>query len=188
MRKIVLGMAMSLDGYFEGPGHDISWHQVDDELHQYMNDDLRTRSAFLHGRVTYELMASVWPTADQDPDADAPMAEFAGIWRDMPKYVYSRTLDHAEWNTTVVRDVVPAEVEALKDGPGGDLAIGGADLAAAFMAHDLIDAYDIYLNPVVLGGGRRLFPDSDTLTRLRLSRSRQFGNGVVHLRYDRAQS
>ncbi|MEE4546533.1 dihydrofolate reductase family protein [Streptomyces sp. V4-01] len=188
MRKIVLGMSMSLDGYFEGPDHDISWHQVDDELHQFLNDDLRTRSAFLHGRVTYDLMADVWPTADADPDADGPTAEFAGIWRDMPKYVYSRTLRHARWNTTVVRDVVPAEVEALKDGPGGDLSIGGADLAAAFAAHDLIDAYDIYVHPVLVGRGRRLFADRDALTRLRLVHTRQFGNGVVLLRYGRATS
>ncbi len=101
---------MSLDGFFEGPNRDIGWHMVDDELHTHFNEELSTMSAFLDGRVTHELMAGYWPTADQDPSASAPTAEFARIWRDMPKIVYSTTLDHADWNTTIVREVVPEEV------------------------------------------------------------------------------
>ena len=88
--------------------------------------------AFLSGRVTHELMAGFWPTADADPASTGPMAEFAGIWRDMPKIVFSRTLEQADWNTTVMREVVPEEIRQLKAQPGGDLALGGADLAAAF--------------------------------------------------------
>lgn len=82
MRKIVLMMSVSLDGYIEGPDHDISWHRVDDELHQHFNDIAREMGAFLDGRVTHELMADFWPTADQDPEASAPVAEFAAIWRE----------------------------------------------------------------------------------------------------------
>ena len=82
--------------------------------------------AFLSGRVTYELMAGFWPTADSDPSSTGPVADFARIWRDMTKIVYSRTLKRADWNTTVVREVVPADVRALKDQPGGDLTLGGA--------------------------------------------------------------
>ncbi|CAM5688921.1 hypothetical protein SAURM35S_00876 [Streptomyces aurantiogriseus] len=107
MRKIVLMMSMSLDGYIEGPDRDISWHRVDDELHQHFNDTAREMGGFLDGRVTHELMAGFWPTADQDPEAPAPVAEFAAIWREKPKIVYSRTLQHADWNTTIVREVVP---------------------------------------------------------------------------------
>lgn len=88
MRKIILMMQVSLDGYFEGPDRDISWHMVDDELHRYFNDELRNMGGFLDGRVTHDLMAGFWPTADADPSSPAPMAEFAGIWRDMPKIVY----------------------------------------------------------------------------------------------------
>lgn len=188
MRKIVLMMSVSLDGYIEGPDRDIDWHQVDDELHQHFNDTLRQMGGFLEGRVTYELMAVYWPTADADPDAPAPVAEFAGIWRDMPKIVYSRTLREAEaeWNTTVVRDVVPEEVLALKAQPGGDLGLGGADLAAAFLRHDLVDEFKVYVHPVLLGRGKPLFPVSDTRIPLRLTESRTFGNGVVLLRYERA--
>lgn len=185
MRKIVLAMSVSLDGFMEGPHREIDWHLVDDELHRYFNDRLRGMGAFLSGRVTYELMAEFWPTADEDPAAPEPVRDFARIWREMPKIVYSRTLEGAEWNATVVRDVVPAEVEALKAGPGGDLAVGGADLAAAFAAHDLIDEYVIYVHPVLLGSGKRLFPQAADRSALRLLESRTFGNGVVLLRYAR---
>jgi dihydrofolate reductase len=197
MRKIILMMSVSLDGYIEGPDHDISWHVVDEELHQHFNDVLRPMGAFLTGRVTHELMASFWPTADADPQASAPVAEYAGIWRDKPKYVYSRTLDEgtAEWNTTVVGDVVPDEVRALKEQPGGDLALGGADLTAAFLRHDLVDEFRIYVHPVLIGGGTPLFQRPGTSTHagsrphalapLRLTESRTFGNGVVLLHHER---
>src|SRR5215831_8383325 len=113
MPKIIWMMSVSLDGYMEGPDHDLGWQTVDEELHQHFNDELRTAGAFLEGRVTYELMEAFWPTADADPDSPPAIAEFAGIWRDKRKYVFSHTLERAEWNTTVVRDVVPAENRAL---------------------------------------------------------------------------
>jgi dihydrofolate reductase len=185
MRKIVLTSSMSLDGYMEGPDHDISWHRVDDELHQHFNDILRDTGAFLQGRVTYELMADFWPTADQDPDASATVAEFAAIWREKPKIVYSRTLERADWNTTVVRDVVPAEVRALKEQPGGDLALGGAHLSAVFLRHALVDEFRTYVHPVLLGAGTPLFSPGSAPAGLRLVESRTFGNGVVLLRYQR---
>lgn len=183
LRKIILFMGVSVDGYIEGPNREIDWHQVDDELHRHMNDQLRTMGAFLEGRVVYELMEEFWPTADQDPDAPAPMVDFAGIWREMPKVVYSRTLERVGPNATLVRDVVPEEVRALKAQPGGDLSLGGADLGAAFMRHGLIDEFRIYVHPVAIGRGKPLFESSDTMTKLRLAETRAFGNGVVLLRY-----
>jgi dihydrofolate reductase len=113
------------------------------------------------------------------------MVEFARIWRDMPKIVYSRTLEQADWNTTIVREVVPEEVSESKNRVGGDLALGGADLAAAFMRHDLIDEYRLYVHPVVVGQGKPLFPPSDARIDLRLAQTRSFSNGVVLLRYER---
>ncbi|MDZ5442104.1 dihydrofolate reductase family protein [Micromonospora sp. 4G57] len=95
MRRIIVWMSVSLDGIIEGPNRELDWHRVDEELHQHVNDELRTKGAFLHGRRTYELMAGFWPTADQDPAASATTREFAGIWREMPKVVYSRTLARA---------------------------------------------------------------------------------------------
>ncbi|MBK3589935.1 dihydrofolate reductase family protein, partial [Streptomyces sp. MBT57] len=105
MNKIVSSISVSLDGFFEGPDRDIEWHSVDDEVHQHFNDVLRTAGAFVEGRVTYQLMEEFWPTADQDPDSAGPMAEFAGIWREMPKYVYSRTLESVGPGATLLREV-----------------------------------------------------------------------------------
>ena len=96
MRKIILWMSVSVDGFIEGPGRDIDWHLVDDELHRHFNAELSAMGGFLNGRVTYELMAHFWPTADADPASTAPMREFARIWREMPKIVYSRTLERAD--------------------------------------------------------------------------------------------
>jgi dihydrofolate reductase len=176
-------MSVSLDGYIEGPNREIDWHLVDDELHRHFNDELKGMGAFVSGRVTYELMAQFWPTADKDPSSTAPMVEFAGIWRDMPKIVYSKTLQRADWNTTIVREVVPEEVAQLKAQPGGHLAIGGADLAATFMRHGLIDEFRIYVHPVLIGTGKPLFPRSGPRVNLQLLDSRAFGNGVLQLRY-----
>lgn len=183
MRKIVVHLSVSLDGFFEGPDGDINWHLVDDELHTHVNEHLATMSAFLSGRVTHELMAEFWPTADQDPEISAPMREFAGIWRDMPKIVFSRTLERADWNTTVRHEVDPDEIRALKEQPGGDMTLGGPDLAETFRRMDLIDEYRLYVMPVLLGRGRRLFGPADAPTNLELVESRAFGNGVVLVRH-----
>jgi dihydrofolate reductase len=192
MRKIVLMTSVSLDGYFEGPDRDISWHRVDDELHQHFNDLVRQMGGLLCGRVSYEMMADYWPTADADPDLPATMAEFAGIWRDIPKYVYSRKLDRADWNATVLREVVPEEIRALKEQSGGDLGLGGGDLAATFLRYGLVDEFRIYVHPVLVGRGRQPFLKAEAeaeagagaVTALRLVETRTFGNGVVLLRYE----
>jgi dihydrofolate reductase len=166
MRKIILALQVSLDGFFEGPNGEIDWHMVDEELHSHFNEQLASMGAFLDGRVTYELMADFWPTADQDPSSTPAMVEFAKIWRD-----------------TVVRDVVADDVLELKAQPGGDLALGGADLADTFRRLGLIDEYWIYVHPVLIGRGNPLFKSADDRTALTLAGTRAFGNGVVLLRY-----
>ena len=179
MGKIIVSAGVSADGFYEGPDRDISWHRVDDELHRHMNAKLATMSAFLMGRVNYELMESVWPTADENPEFDESMQEFAPIWRDIPKVVYSRTLEQVGANATLVREVVPDEVREIA--ARGDAVVGGADLATSFQRLGLIDEYQVYVMPVVIGSGRRLFPDDHI--DLRLEEARPFGNGVVLLRY-----
>ncbi len=181
-------MQVSLDGFMEAPGHDIGWTNPDAELHTYMNDLERDVALTLYGRRTYELMEGYWPTADQDPSSTRPMVEFARIWRDMPKYVYSRTLERAEWGTVVIRDVVPDEVCALAEQADGDLFLGGARLSAAFLEQDLVDEFRLYLHPVLLGAGTPLFPAAGARRDLRLVENRTFGNGVVLLRYERVVS
>jgi dihydrofolate reductase len=183
MRKIVVSMSVSVDGFIEDSDQKIDWHLVDEELHAYFNQQLAPMGAFMSGRVTYELMAEFWPTVDAEADVPPVMIEFAAIWREMPKIVFSRTLDHADGNTTIKRDVVRDEILALKDQPGGDLALGGANVIETFAALNLIDEYAIYVHPVTIGAGTRLFPPTNTRTPLRLTQTRQFGNGVVLLRY-----
>lgn len=186
--KIILFAGVSLDGYIEGPDHDIGWHRVDEELHLHFNAELATKGRFLSGRRTHELMAEYWPTADTDPASTPATREFAGIWRTMPKTVYSTTLDSADWNTTVVRQVDPDEVRALAAAADGDLTLSGADLAATFRELDLIDCYQIYVHPVLIGRGTPLFPTLDTGTDLHLVTTRAFPNGVVMLRYEKEQT
>jgi dihydrofolate reductase len=183
MRKIVVHMMLSLDGYVEGPDHDLSWHLVDEQLHAHFNERLATMSAFLEGRVTYQLMEAFWPAADQNLDHPPTMREFAGIWRATPKIVFSRTLQEVGPNASLRAEVDPAEIRALQQQPGGDMTLGGADLVETFRRLDLVDEYRLYLNPVVIGRGRRLFETTDTPTHLDLTEERRFGNGVVLLRY-----
>ncbi|QWF82354.1 dihydrofolate reductase family protein [Amycolatopsis sp. CA-230715] len=183
MRKIIQSMSVSLEGYFEGPNREIDWHLINDELHTHLNEKLRPMSGFLDGRRTYENMVAYWPTADKNPANSGPTAEFAAIWRDKPKTVFSRTLERAEWNTTIKREVVVDEITALKREPGGDLALGGADLAETFRRHDLIDEYHVYVHPVLIGRGRPLFGDADAQKKLKLIDSKTFSNGVILLRY-----
>jgi len=185
MKKVILFVQVSLDGFFEGPKKELDWNRVDAELHAHFNEVLKTMGAFLDGRVTWELMAGYWPTADADPGAAPVEREFARIWREMPKVVYSKTLTSAGWNTTIAREVVRGEVEELKRHARGDLVVGGGELGAAFMARDLIDEYRIYVHPIRIGEGNRLFPPSKERLPLRLVETRSFGSGVVLLRYER---
>jgi len=180
---IIVWMSLSLDGFMEGPDREIDWHRVDDELAAHFNDELRGKGAFLDGRVTYELMADYWPTADADPASPQSVAEFARIWREKRKIVYSRTMREAGWNTTIVRDVVPDEVAALKEEIDADLVLGGADLSSAFMRLGLVDGLQLYIHPVVIGAGKRLFQSADAVANLELLETRPFTNGVVLLRY-----
>jgi len=185
MNKVILFVQISLDGFFEGPNKELDWNMVDDELHAHILEVLRPMGGFLSGRVTWELMAAFWPTADADPASTPFVKEFAPLWRGMPKVVYSKTLASAGWNTTIARDVVRDEVEELRLRARGGLIVGGGDLGAAFMDQDLIDEYRIYVHPIRIGEGKRLFPPSKEKVLLRLAETRTFGNGVVLLRYER---
>jgi dihydrofolate reductase len=187
MRKIVLWMSVSIDGFFEGPNCELDWHMVDDEQHGHIIEVLGAAGAFLEGRVMYELMAEYWSTADQRPSSSPFEVKFARIWRETPKFVFSRTLKRADWNSTVVREVIPEEIQKLKDQSGGDMILGGANLAGAFWQHDLIDEYRLYVHPVIIGKGHRPFPSSDDKIKLRLAETRSFRNGVVLLRYQRPE-
>ncbi len=184
MGNVVAMLGMSLDGFIEGPDREIDWHRIDDELHRHMNDTVRSFGALLEGRRTYELMQEFWPTADEQPDAPDVVVDFSGIWREIPKYVYSTTLQgDLDGTATIVRQVQPEQVAELKARYDGDLCVGGPTLLDTFRRLGLVDEYRIYVHPVVLGRGNPLFWPADTLESLDLIETRVFGNGVVLLRY-----
>lgn len=175
---IITMASVSLDGFMEGPDHDISWHRVSEEQHAYFNTELAAMSRFIDGRRNHETMLAAWPHTDEHPEWPPAMHEFGRIWREMPKIVYSRTLESADWNTVVKREIVPEEIRALP----GDSMVGGAQLVGAFFEHDLIDEVRLYLNPVALGAGTPFFKKPNALA---LRSTRAFDNGVVELIYRR---
>jgi len=183
MGNVVFSLSVSLDGFMEGPGGDISWHHVDDELHAHMNDYLGRMTAFVSGRRTYELMADYWPTAGDNPDSGPVEIEFSQIWCGMPKVLYSTTTETTDWNTTTRRQVDPDEVRDLTK--HGDIVIGGPDLAKTFFALDLVDEVRMYVNPIVLGAGTPMFQGLERRD-FELIDTKTFGNGVVLLHYRRA--
>jgi len=183
MRKLIYSFGVSLDGFIAGPGGDIDWSVPDEELHRFHNQQARELGAQLYGRRLWEVMR-VWETwADDKPSAPEPELEFARIWKETPKIVFSKTLEKVEGNTRLVREDAAEEIARLKEQPGKDLAVGGAELASSLMKLGLIDEYGLFVSPVVLGGGARFFPALDERINLELVETRTFGSRVVYLRY-----
>ena|SRR5258708_15515660 len=176
-------MSVSLDGFVETLDKKIDWVIVDEELHSFFNDLARQSGASLYGRRMYELMVDYWPTADTVPSNPAVIVEYARIWKETPKIVFSRTLETVQWNSRLVRDGVAGEITRLKAQPGKDLDVGGPTLAASLIQLGLIDEYLLFINPVVLGGGTPFFPKRGRPENLKLVETRTFGSGVVYLRY-----
>jgi dihydrofolate reductase len=184
MRKLTYSMTMSLDGFIAGPDGDFRWGAPDEELHRFHNDRVREHGGQLLGRRLYETML-YWE--NPDPDWGATERDFAAVWRELPKIVYSTTLDEVTGsNTTLAREVVASEIEELKQQPGKDLEVGGATLAATFNRLGLIDEYNVFVSPVLVGGGTPFFGALDNQVDLELVDTRTFGSKVVYLRYRRA--
>ncbi|OLT00770.1 deaminase [Pseudonocardia sp. CNS-004] len=185
MRKLVFGMNVTLDGYVAAPGDDIGWSGPSDELFRWWCDQLRETGLSLYGRRLWETMSSYWPTADQQPGAVPLEIEFARLWRDTPKVVFSSTVDDVDWNTRLVSGDAVAEITRLKAGYGAPMEIGGATLAAAAMRAGLIDEYALATHPVMVGGGTPFFTALDSWVDLYLLETRTFPGGVVLTRYER---
>ena len=185
MRKLIYSMGVSLDGFIAAPGGNIDWTAPDEELHRFHNEEMRETGAQLCGRRLYEVM-TYWETAEEDPSISDYEREFARIWKELPKVVFSRTLETVVGNTRLVRDGTAEEVARLKEEPGQDLGVGGAALAAGLMELGLIDEFRPFVIPVVLGAGTPFFPALDEKVDLELVETRTFGGRVVYLRYRRA--
>jgi dihydrofolate reductase len=183
MRKVIFQMMISLDGYFEGPERDISWHNVDEEFNNYAIDLLNNVDTLLFGRITYQLMAEYWPS--QEAITNDPIV--AERMNSLAKITFSRTLDKVEWkNSRLVKGTIPEEIMKLKKQAGKDIALfGSSNLALTFIEHNLIDEFRIMVNPVVLGKGTPLFNGIKEKLPLKLIKSKTFDSGNVLLYYSR---
>ena len=175
MRRLFWQMMVSLDGFMEGPERELDWHVTDDEFGQYVLDMLETIDTIVFGRVTYQMMASYWPSAT-DPEAQ--------MMNELPKIVFSRTLEKVEWqNSRLAKGDVAEEIMTLKRQPGKDIALfGSADLASTLTRLGLIDEIRVFVNPLVLGNGHPMFKRADRMT-LTLLDARTFASGNVLLTY-----
>jgi dihydrofolate reductase len=179
---------LSLDGVMEDPGGaeefehgGWSFRFSDPEGMQYKLDEVMEHDALLLGRVTYEGFAAAWPSMRDE-------VGFADKMNGMPKYVVSRTLEHADWsNTAVLSGDVADEVSALKQSDGGDILVAGsASLIRELIAHDLVDEFRLMVFPIVLGNGKRLFAGTPGTPILKLVELKRLGTGTVILTYHRA--
>jgi dihydrofolate reductase len=182
MRKLIFQMMISVDGLYEGPNKEIDWHNVDEEFNEYAIELLNSIDVLLFGRITYELMASYWPT--QDAMKNDPVV--AERMNNLSKIVFSKKLKSAGWqNTRIVNENINDLVTDLKKEPGKDMAIfGSSDLALTFIKHNLIDEYRIMVNPLVLGKGKRLFEGIGDKLNLNLKSAKTFKSGNVMLCYE----
>lgn len=183
MRRLIAFEQVSLDGFFVDANGDMSWaHKQDPEWNEFAASNASGGGALLFGRVTYEMMASFWPTAA----AMERMPAVAEGMNNMPKVVFSRTLEKASWkNTTLMKGDIAAEVRKMKNESGPGMAIlGSGSIVSQLAQAGLIDELQIVVNPIILGKGRPLFEGVKGKLALKLSRTRAFGNGNVLLCYE----
>ena len=184
MPKLIAFIQITLDGYFAATSGDISWAHKDKddaEWNAFVEGNAKGGGRLVFGRVTYDLMASYWPTAlaaENDPVIAEQM-------NNLPKVVFSRTLDKASWkNTTLVKGDIAAAIRKMKKEPGPDMAIlGSGSIVSQLAEQGLIDELQIVINPIVLGNGRKLFDGVGETFTLTLLKTRAFGNGNVLLCY-----
>lgn len=187
MRKLIAFNHVTLDGYFVSTNGDFSWARTgndDAEYSAFVAENASGGGQLLFGRITYQLMASYWPT----PIADQHNPAVAAGMNSMPKVVFSRTLDKASWNnTTLVKGDLVSAVRKMKDEPGPGMAILGSGSIVSQLAPDhLIDEYQMMVDPVALGKGRTMFEGIKEMLTLKLTKTRTFGNGKVYLCYEPA--
>jgi dihydrofolate reductase len=190
MRKVILSNMVTLDGFFEGPNKELDWHIVDEEFNQYANDLLSNVDALLFGRVTYQLMADYWPAAATNPSTSKSDLEIADKMNNIPKIVFSTTLQEVKWNNSrLVKENIAEEISKMKQQPGKDMVIfGSGSIVSTFMQLGLVDEYRVIVNPIVLGNGKPLFKGINGKQNLKLLKTRVFDSGIVILFYEPAQA
>jgi dihydrofolate reductase len=182
MAKLIYSAIASLDGYVADVDGNFDWAVPDEEVHTFINDLERPVGTYLYGRRMYETMVG-WETdltlADQSP----VMQDFAQIWQAAEKIVYSKALETVSTaRTRIERDFDPEAVRQMKARAGGDILVGGPELAAQAIKAGLVDEWHLFVVPIIVGGGKRSLPN-DVRLKLELLDERRFGNGMVYLYY-----
>jgi len=185
MRKVIVTMWVTLDGFIAGPNEEMDWVMVDDEMGKYEDDLVSSADTLILGRVTYESFAGAWPHVPENPSASQGEVEYAHKVNAMVKLVFSKTLEKAEWtNSKLMREVLPEAVEQMKREPGKDMVIyGSASIVHTLTNLGLIDEYQLLVHPVVLGSGKPLFKHIKERVNLKLIETKTFHSGVVGLYY-----
>ena len=182
MAKLIYSAITSLDGYIADEDGNFDWAEPDEEVFAFVNDLERPVGTYLYGRRMYEVMA-LWETAHTFADQRPVMQDFAKIWQAADKVVYSRTLTApSSARTRIERDFDPEAVRQLKASAGRDLTVGGPHLAAEAIRAGLVDECQLFLTPILVGGGNQALPDN-VRVQLELLDERRFGKGTVFLRY-----
>jgi dihydrofolate reductase len=182
MAKLIYSAITSLDGYVADEDGNFEWAAPDEEVHAFVNDLERSVGTYLYGRRIYEVMV-VWETDQTLADQSPVMRDFAQIWQAADKIVYSTTLETVSTTRTrIERDFDPEAVRQMKARAGRDISVGGPDLAAQAIEAGLVDEWDLFVAPIVVGGGKQSLPNNVRL-KLELLDERRFGNGMVHLHY-----
>jgi len=183
VQKLIVFNHVTLDGYFTDMNGDMSWaHKNDAEWKAFAAENASGGGTFVFGRITYDLMASFWPT----PLANQIDPVVAERMNNLPKVVFSRTLEKASWNNTkLVKSNIAAEIRKMKQEPGeGMVILGSGSIVSQLAPEGLIDEYQIVVNNLVLGKGRTMFDGVKEKLPLKLTKTRTFGNGNVLLCYD----
>jgi len=182
MAKLIYSGITSLDGYIADAEGDFDWSMPDEEVHAFVNDLTRPIGTYLFGRRMYEVMV-VWEELADDPELPAVEQDFARIWQNADKIVYSTTLETVpSARTRIERSFDPEEIRRMKASAERDLVVDGAELAAHALRAGLVDECHLLVSPVMVGGGKRFLPDGVRM-QFELLEERRFGNGVVFLRY-----
>ena len=180
MRKLIAGLNMTLDGFC-----DHTAMIADEEIHEHYNDLLRNGGTLIYGRITYQLMESYWPTVVKHPTGNKPMDDFAVLIDNIPKIVYSRTLQQVDWkNTTLKKELIKEEILELKRQAGKNILVGSPSLIVAFAQLDLVDEYQLGVQPIILGSGLPLFKNIKDRIDLKLLKTKTFGCGALALYYE----
>jgi dihydrofolate reductase len=179
--RLIYSVIMSLDGYIADENGNFDWAAPDEDTHQYFNDMEREVGTYLYGRRMYETMV-YWETAHTSADSPVEL-DYAEVWQAADKVVYSRTLETvSSARTRIERDFDPEAIRRMKEAAERDITVGGAALAGQALAHGLVDECQLFVAPVLVGGGSRALPDG-VRQDLELLDERRFGNGMAHLHY-----